>query len=76
MKKLKGTIEISEKEFTTKDGEVIKYVASEVIIDGEVFNLQPKKEDKRLFNHLLKANGFISEEKDIPLPEDNEDDEL
>ena len=52
---MKVEFNIVEREFIRKDtGEKIKYFAPIVTIDGKEFFLQVRKEDKNLFNYLVK----------------------
>ena len=56
-------VTVKREQFTKKDtGEVIRYNSIVLDIDGEKFTLQPKQEDKRYLNRLLKEMGLYDEE--------------
>ncbi len=62
-KELTLNVTVKREQFTKKDtGEVIRYNSIVLDIDGEKFTLQPKQEDKRYLNRLLKEMGLYDEE--------------
>ena len=53
------------KDFTNDDGEVVGYLSAEIEIDDEPIRLAVKSEDKKLLQHLLKAEGLINPRKNV-----------
>ncbi len=75
-KKLVGQVIIIEKEFTDNKGNSIKYISTEICIDGEVISLVPKASDKKLFNYLLKKEGIKTSNDDFDVPDVDDDKEV
>ena len=48
-------LKIEKKVFVSQDGEKIEYISYSFEVDGQVINLYPKAEDKKLANFLLKG---------------------
>ncbi len=46
--------EIVKKKFKTEAGEEREYYAFELNLNGNIFYLSPKPEDKKLINYILK----------------------
>ena len=56
---IKFDLIVKRESFVKKEtGEVIYYTTYNLYIDGERFLLQPKQEDKRYLNRLLRASGL------------------
>lgn len=55
---MKAEIEISNKTFTSSEGEVIPYVAFTLKLGNQEFGLFPQKSDKKLINYILEQMGF------------------
>lgn len=47
--------EISKKRFKTVDGKEVEYISFEIEIDGERFNLSPRKDERKLVYFVLNA---------------------
>ena len=63
---IKFDLIVKRESLTKKEtGEVINYTTYNLYIDGERFLLQPKQEDKRYLNRLLKAAGLPFEEQSV-----------
>lgn len=56
---MKTEMSISRKAFKTEDGQEREYTAYEIEIDGHVFGLKPRAEDKKLIEYLLEQKGVF-----------------
>lgn len=55
---MKVECNISKESFKNEKGETIEFISYKIDLDGEMFSLFPRKEDKRLIAHIL---GNMSE---------------
>lgn len=53
---MKVPCEICKKNFKSEDGREVAYLSFEIELNGQKFNLQPRKDDKKLLNYILEGN--------------------
>lgn len=56
---MKVELEIEKDSFKNDDGEVIEYFRCEAEICGEIIRFAPRREDKKLLEHLMKVREVV-----------------
>lgn len=58
----KVEMEVEERSFTDKEGKEIKYTSYQAMIHGEYVRFQPKTEDKKICEFLLRGEDLSPED--------------